>query len=95
MNAYNRNYYQFDIYLGCHAILAVANKSICGCILRNTENNQIGGIDVLAKDSEVGQKSQHDSDELACSHLHFCTLRGIYFDMNTKIMAGSLSSRCS
>lgn len=44
---------------------------------------------MLAEDNEVGQRSQHEnlsaghSDELACSHLHFCTSRGTYFDMNT------------
>lgn len=89
MNAYNRYHYQFDIYLGCHAISTIANKNIYGCILRNAENHQIEGIDMLSEDNEVGQRSQHEnlsavhSNELACSHLHFCIFRGIYFDMNT------------
>lgn len=40
----NRYYHQFDIYLGCHAILAVTNKYIYGYILRNIGNHQLEGL---------------------------------------------------
>lgn len=53
-------YHQFDIYLGCHAILAVANKNIYGYILRNTDNHQVEDFAMVAKDSEVGQRPQHE-----------------------------------
>lgn len=56
MIAYNLCYHQSDIYLSCHAILAVANKSIYGYILRNMDNHQLQSLDMLAKDSEVGKK---------------------------------------
>lgn len=89
MNAYNQYHYQFDIYLRCHAIPAIANKNIYGYILRNTENHPMEGIDMSSEDNEVGPKPQHENlsaghrNELAYSYLHFCIFRGIYFDMNT------------
>lgn len=44
---------QFDICLGCHGILAITNKNICGYSLRNIDIHQLEGFDLLAKDSEV------------------------------------------
>lgn len=44
---------QFDICLGCHGILAINNKNICGYSLRNIDIHQLEGFDLLAKDSEV------------------------------------------
>lgn len=55
MIAYNLYFYQFDIYLGCYVIPAVANTNIYGYILRRTDNHQLENSDMLAKDSEVGQ----------------------------------------
>lgn len=60
MISYNRYHYQFDIYLGCHAIPAVANKNIYGYILRNTDNHQVEDLAMVAEDSEVGQRPQHE-----------------------------------
>ena len=61
MIAYNLYYHQSDIYLSCHAILAIANKSIYGYILKNTDNYQLESSDRLAKDSEVGQGLEHET----------------------------------
>ena len=43
------NYYQFDIYLACHAMPAVANKNIHGYTLRNTDNQELENFDMLVK----------------------------------------------
>lgn len=61
MIAYNQHYYQRDIYLHCHALLAAANKSIPGYVLRNTDNRQPEGSDTLVKDSGVGPRSQRET----------------------------------
>lgn len=61
MIAYNQYYYQFAVNLGCHAIPTVANKNIYGYILRNTDNHQLESFDMLAKDSEVCQRLQHEN----------------------------------
>ena len=37
----------------------MTNKNICGYIVWNTDNHQLSDFDTLAKDSEVGQRSQH------------------------------------
>lgn len=57
----NRYYHQFDIYLGCHVILAVTNKNTYGYILRNTDNHKLESFDILVKDSKVGKRSQHET----------------------------------
>lgn len=51
--AYDRYYHQFTIYLSCHAIPAVTNKNIDGCILRTREARELEGFDVLGKHGEV------------------------------------------
>lgn len=61
MIAYNEYYFQSDIYLGGQAIPAITNKNIYGYILRNTDYHQLEGCDMLAKDSEVDQRSQHET----------------------------------
>lgn len=83
MIAYNQYYqYQFNIYLGCHTILAVADRNMYGYILRNTDNYQLESFDMLAKDSEIGQWSRHENEmkprtqrlSWFCLHLHLCML---------------------
>lgn len=49
------------IFIGCHAILAVTNKNIYDYILRSAVNHKLESSDMLAKDSEVGQSSQHET----------------------------------
>lgn len=55
--------------------MAVTNKNIYGCLLRNTDNHELKSFDMLPKDSEVGQKSQHEKNlgqrwRWYCLHLH-------------------------
>ena len=52
-------YHQVDIYLNCHTTSGVTNKNIYSYILRDADNH-LESFDRLAKDSEVGQKSQHE-----------------------------------
>lgn len=63
MIVYKQYYYLFDIYLGCNAILAVANTTIYHYILKNTDNYQLESSDRLAKDSEVGQWAEHKTQK--------------------------------
>lgn len=59
MFAYNRHYYQFDIYFGCHDTSAIIHKNIHGYILKNTDNHQLEISDIITKDCEVDQRPQH------------------------------------
>lgn len=56
----NPNHHQFDIYHGCHAILAITTKIFMAIFLWNTDNHQLEGFVMLAEGSEVGQRSQHE-----------------------------------
>lgn len=62
-DCYNRYYHQFDIYLVCHAIalLAITNKNTNDYILRDIDNDHLESFDMLVKDSETGQRSQHET----------------------------------
>ena len=57
MIVYNQYYLQFDVYLGCHAILAITNKNIYGYFLWNIDPRRLEGSDMLAKDNEAGERS--------------------------------------
>lgn len=61
MTAYNGHCYQFDIYLGCHAISAVTNTTLYGYILRHTDNHQWEAL-IRLLSTEAGHRSQHDTD---------------------------------
>ena len=50
--------WQSDTYLGCHDTLDATNKNIYGYILWNTDNHQLEGFHVFAKDSQVGHRSK-------------------------------------
>lgn len=73
-------YYHFDIYLGCHAIMAATNKNIYGYILRKIDHHHLESSDRLPKESEVGQgHNMKLKNEMIsrtqiwswfCSHLH-------------------------
>lgn len=41
--------YQFDIYLVCHAVPAVANRNIHGYTSRNTDNQELENFDMLIR----------------------------------------------
>lgn len=53
---HNRNHHQFDIYNGCHAILAITTKIFMAVFLWNTVNHQLEGFDMLAEGSKVWSK---------------------------------------
>lgn len=42
--------------------MTVINKSIYGYLLRNTDNHELESFAMLPKDSEVGQRLQHETN---------------------------------
>ena len=55
MIVYHQYYHLFDTDLSCHTILVFTSKNIYGYIVRKTDNHQLEGFGMFAKDSEIGK----------------------------------------
>lgn len=61
MIVYHLYYHQFHIILVVMPFQTITDKNIYGYILRSTDNHPLESFEMLAKDNEAGQRTQHET----------------------------------